>query len=778
MHTLPPALAGLAEYPQFILYRLIRDGAKLVKKPIDWRTGHTHDPTDPAAHTTAANALAAVAAGKADGIGFVFTDADPFFFLDIDHALQPNGQWSDLAQRLCAAFPGAAVEVSASGHGLHIIGTGIPPAHGCDNDALQIQFYHRARFVALTGTHAMGDVRADMSAVLPWLVEHYFQVRAPAAPLAVEGGPRSDWRGPLDDEDLIRRALRSSSMAGKLGTSATFAELWDGDEAALARVFPSATDTYNRSQADAALAAHLAFWTGCDVPRMARIMRRSGLARDKWDERDDYLEGRTLPRIAALQRDVCRDREIEAPALAEQPVSEMPAAAPRTGSTFLSPGDQIEYFKGCVYVQDQHKVLVPGGVLLKEGQFRATYGGRCFVLEPGNEKTTRNAWEAFTESQAVAFPRASSSWFRPDLLPGGIMAYEGLTFVNTYVKLDIPTAPGDPSRFLNHLAILLPDERDRQILLAYMAALVQYPGVKFQWAPLIQGVEGNGKSFLSRCVSYAVGERYTHWPRADQISAKFNSWLSGKLFVAVEDAYTPDDHGELFEILKPMITSSRQPVEPKGVDQFSTWVWANFIFNTNIKGALKKTRNDRRIAPFYCAQQEAMDLRRDGIAGGYMPALYRWLYAEGGAATVAHFLRSYVIPDEFNPAKDCQRAPTTSVTEAAIEDSVGGIEQEVLEAIGAGLPGFCGGWVSSRMLDALLVRLNRSRSMTHRKRDKMLNDLGFIRHPGLADGGRTNNPVAPDATKTVLYVRPGTDEARIEGAAAIARAYSEAQVPG
>jgi hypothetical protein len=66
------------------------------------------------------------------------------------------------------------------------------------------------------------------------------------------------------------------------------------------------------------------------------------------------------------------------------------------------------------------------------------------------------------------------------------------------VPINTPRKAGDAGPFLRHLAKLLPDERDRSILLAYMAASIQHKGVKFQWAPLIQGAEGNGKTLLTR----------------------------------------------------------------------------------------------------------------------------------------------------------------------------------------------------------------------------------------------------------------------------------------
>jgi hypothetical protein len=90
-----------------------------------------------------------------------------------------------------------------------------------------------------------------------------------------------------------------------------------------------------------------------------------------------------------------------------------------------------------------------------------------------------------------------------------------------------------------HLAKIIPNERDRLILICYMAACVQHQGHKFQWAPLIQGAPGNGKSLLSRCVAEAIGRRYVHWPKASRLAAQFNGWMVGKTFYAVEDIHVP-----------------------------------------------------------------------------------------------------------------------------------------------------------------------------------------------------------------------------------------------
>ena len=110
---------------------------------------------------------------------------------------------------------------------------------------------------------------------------------------------------------------------------------------------------------------------------------------------------------------------------------------------------------------------------------------------------------------------------------------------------------------------------------------------------------------------------------------------------------------------------------------------------------------------------------------------------------------------------------------AAIAASVGGVEQEIQEAIAQGLPGFCGGWVSSIQLDRLLEKLGVARRVTHSKRKEMLQDMGYTYHPALVEG-RVNNLVLPDSGKPRLFVHKDSQARHIQGAAEAAKAYEQA----
>lgn len=780
MLQLPVALNALKEYKQFILYKLVKiDDNKTDKLPVDYRTLQVfkkddmwqQDPNAWTDENTAIN-LAALC-GENHGVGFFFTKNDPFFFLDIDKCLQSDKTWSPIATSLMNQLPGAAIEVSQSGKGLHIFGCGVVPDHGCKNDKFGLELYTSGRFVALTGSRAKGNASTDCSAILPTLVTTYFPPKMPARDAQWTTEPLSEYTPLKDDDQLLKKALATKSIASKFGNRATFKDLWENNIEALTDAYPpiSTKYVYDQSTADSALAQHLAFWTGCNCEHILNLMWCSGLVRDKWTTHKDYLKKLTIIKAVSLQKVVYTRAKKEPeriPIEASKPVSEI---IMKNGFQFLAATQQIEHFKGCVYIQDAHKVFTPNGSLLKKEQFNATYGGYVFQLDSeAAGKTTIKAWDVFTESQIIKYPIAESVCFRPELESGILIEEENRMLVNTYVPIDTPKLQSDITPFLTHLSKLLPDDRDQKILLSYMAACIQFKGVKFQWAPLIQGVQGNGKTLFTRCVAYAVGERYTHMPFASEIAEKFNDWLFDKIFIGVEDVYVPEHKLEVIEILKPMITNNRLAKRAMQHGQVMHHVCANFMLNTNHKTAIKIARGDRRFCIFYTAQQTLEDLQRDGMDGDYFQKLYDWLRAKG-YSIVNNYLTNYEIPAEFNPIG---RAPKTTSTDEAINASLGGVEQEIIEAIEEGKIGFSGGWVSSMALERLLQTLHATRKIPPRKRRELLQSIGYDWHPAL-NNGRVSSVIPLDGGKPRLYIKNGHLSCNLTTASEVIKAYQEAQ---
>src|SRR5690606_38910968 len=135
--------------------------------------------------------------------------------------------------------------------------------------------------------------------------------------------------------------------------------------------------------------------------------------------------------------------------------------------------DQLEIFKGCVYIKSVNRAWVPTGEILRPEAFRTEYGGYTFVLAADNGKVSADAWEAFTQSRAIRHPKVSRTCFRPLLPSGAVINEGGETMVNIYRPIVTPRVKGDPTPFFAHLKKLLPNPADQNILLAYLAACVQ-----------------------------------------------------------------------------------------------------------------------------------------------------------------------------------------------------------------------------------------------------------------------------------------------------------------
>lgn len=786
MTALPSALAPMAFFPQWVCWMPVhRPGkAKVDKIPTDPKTKLPINAQLPVSWMDCETAMRnAKTAGL--GLGFVFTERDPFFFLDIDECATHSGDgWSPLAHQLISLLPGAAVEASYSGRGLHVFGRcpgGI--LHGNVNKSIGAELYTSKRFVAI-GHGAEGDANKDCSLGFLNLVSTYFPPPPDLTGLWTD--EPQPGAGIADDDALINKALNSRSAASTFGDKASFKDLWEGNDLALSVTYPDPARAYDASGADMALAAHLAFWTGGNCEQIERLMLRSGLAREKWEARPDWLRDTITKAVAgntevfrgsALPADVEAQKQARiAEALAQPPPPPPPPAAndpgPRPmkdGYPYSDPTRTQQRFSQYVYVRSLDRLISPKGELVSQSQFRAEFRNEEFALDQIGGKTTRNAWKAYMEAEYLNTPNADRICFRPG--DSQLLLQDGLDVVcNIWRDPQPRRVKGDPSRFLNHLRCMLPNDDDAALLLAYIAACVQHQGTKFMWCPLIQGVQGNGKSMLGKAVAHAVGEKYVHSLRTDSLRSQFNGWVQGHVLILVEDLHLNGSTATL-DMVKPLITADRIPVERKGCDQVMENVCGNFLMTTNHKDAIPLDPDERRWAVFCCAQQSKTDMARSGLTDAYFDSLWRWLEDEDGFAIVADYLWTYRIPEAMNPARLCTTAPETSTHHVALEASRSAEAAFLYEAVDSGAPGFREGWASTTA--AMNVLLEHRLDAKPQKVASELTKMGYVRHPGL-EGGRTPRNVSVEGKRTRLWVREGHSSWSLRGDDVV-KAYEKAQ---
>lgn len=612
MLTLPSALAHLATYRQFMLYKVVHVAGepKPRKLPLHPVTLVATDAHDPRAWTDAATACARAAQlGEPYGVAFSFQPGNGLFFIDIDDCLTAEG-WSPLATQLCARFPGAAVEVSHSGRGLHIIGRGVAPPHACKNVPLHLECYTEYRFVALTGTHAVGDASTDHTAALATLVTEYFPPRAgdgaPAGAWTTE--PRADWRGPADDADLIRRARQSSSMAAKFGAAGqvTFDALWTRNEEALASRWTDSLRPFDESSADAALAAHLAFWTGCNCERMERLMRQSGLVREKW-ERHDYLP-RTILGAAARQREVLQDR-------ATEPV----------GEAGIHAGVGVSITDFYAHMPSHNYLFVPTRELWPS----SSVNGRVNWPMKGEKAVRPSDWlDRHRPIEQMTWHPAEDMLVHDRVMQvSGWAPHVGATVFNLYrPPMEIEGDENLAKPWLDHLHRVYPAEADH--IIKWLAHRIQFPGDKCNHALVLGGSQGIGKDTILEPIKAGVGPWNWQDVAPAQMLGRFNGWAKAVVIRVNEardlgdvDRFAFYDHSKVYIAAPPDVLR----VDEKNLREHYVANVCGLIITSNHKtDGLYLPADDRR---HFVAWSEA---KREEFDADYWTRLYGW-YENGGS---------------------------------------------------------------------------------------------------------------------------------------------------
>lgn len=276
--NIPPELRELR---QWVCWRYEERDGKKTKVPINANTRHEADVTDRSQFSTFQQALTAFRRHQGlDGIGFVFTDDDPFCGIDVDHCID-QGVLSEQAQNILQRFSGTYAEASPSGSGIKLWLRGslpIPPDKtGRKIPKLGIETYCRGRYFTVTGQRVISPTSGRILRDPPAVTDHNDELQRWFAELfqTAKSDDKTD-RTPAAPVSATVQQIVDKASGSKNGDK--FSRLWSGD-----------CSDYgdDHSSADQALCSMLAFWCGGHADLIDECFRASGLMRDKW-EREDY----------------------------------------------------------------------------------------------------------------------------------------------------------------------------------------------------------------------------------------------------------------------------------------------------------------------------------------------------------------------------------------------------------------------------------------------------------------------------------------------------------
>lgn len=621
-----PAIAGnllvpdaLKAYQQFVVWKLVqRPGQpKPIKLPVDPKTGLSASTTDPTSWADFDTAKREFARGSYNGIGFVFTAADPFAFVDLDDCRDPaTGIWSSSAKTLTQEiFPGMAWETSQSGNGLHGI-THVTDKAAFANKARKwsdasgqrFEFYSADRFVAFGQCDwTQLDLSTDYGpALAAWVPDRHSN-----RPSVVEweDAARTDYVGPADDDELMRRALAGNGGLAALGKAPAFAALWNSDAAELGKFFPdSGNRPFDHSAADLALGNALAWWTGCNPVRIERIMSRAPLCqRDKWQKRGDYRARTIISAIASPNRKYLtakdrREQQLQADMVVgdDLPTTPLPKLMTlddmhsylvhigfgsqivhRGSKTIRSKEDAASEYAASVTEIDTGKLDKGGNPIIKRHQTlelwrrsRNRTSTDVFTWQPDQPEICR-ALET-TGSGQLAY----NLWTPPQLLPA-------------------PTNWQEWAKpFIDHVGYLVPIEAERTRFLQWLAHVFQRPGELPHTCYLfIATTTGIGRGTLASILTRTLrGYVAANADVGMLLNKSFNGRLSQKLLATVDEIR--EGGGQRYqqqENFKSALVEEERFINPKFGRQYGEKNCCRWLLFSNHLDALPFDNSDRRV---------------------------------------------------------------------------------------------------------------------------------------------------------------------------------------
>ena len=296
--------------------------------------------------------------------------------------------------------------------------------------------------------------------------------------------------------------------------------------------------------------------------------------------------------------------------------------------------------------------------------FNAMYDRRALTKKDVLDgKTAPSSSASHLALNLYKIPTVDGTRYMPGLDP--VFSNVEGQFANLYAEHEIPAVPEkltprdkrNIERVKAHMLHLL-SEDEAAMLLDWLSWVVQNPGKHMNYAVLLQGVEGDGKTFFAEMLRAVMGISNVTMLNAQILHSTFTDWTVGQCLACVEEVRLVND-GNKFEVLnriKPNITNTVIEVHPKGKPVFNAINTTSYLLFSNYKDALPIDDNARRYLVLFSRWQTAIAIRRFKAENKHY---YRNLYAtiEESAGALRKWLLEHEQHEDFDPTGD---APDTS----------------------------------------------------------------------------------------------------------------------
>lgn len=324
---------------------------------------------------------------------------------------------------------------------------------------------------------------------------------------------------------------------------------------------------------------------------------------------------------------------------------------------------------------------------------------------------------------------------------GAIFELNGVKCVNKYRPSSPPTAVESMSYagvlakgvIMKHLNLICGGRKDVvRTLVNWIAHNVQKPGVKVRWAPLIKGIEGDGKSLIGQLMGCVMGAANVKSVSPKVLGTDFTGWSENAAVVTLEELkLTGHSRWDILNALKPFITNDDIEVHRKGKDGRNTINTVNYIAFTNYADALPLTDTDRRWWIVFTPFSD-----KDGLAAAvgagpngvelvaYFNSIHDVIQKNG--AELRRWLLDHPIDSDFQPNAS---APMTDEKAVMIGMSIDEEQRAVQDILEKGGVGITQDVFASSYVNSEVVASNADISLATSSWSRLLIKMGYTRLP-------------------------------------------------
>lgn len=640
------------------------------------------------------------------GVGFAFLPGDGLIGVDIDNAITEDGEISERAQLWMQMCPGYT-ELSPSGRGMHIILKGVVESFKSDAIGLEVYCDHQyftctgarwgngpdepptANMTALSAMRAMCE-RANDEERERRQAEKAAQApakpaRAPSAPPQ----PRADGEKGDDFQVVNERAL--ATLSAWVPVLLPSAKEWTTKFGPGYRV--TSKDLGRDLQEDLALTpGGIMDWgTRVGMSAVDVVMQVKGLSAYEALQWLAPIVGVKLKRRGVSPASPSAQRpppppEEQAPS-DEAPPGEDPRPDPGAANDEPPPSPHKKKPRRSNKGEGSDSEEKPSRInwenlAVLQSSFAFQYGSDIAWDRNRREAITisnlRNTFGSGTVRYWMEHPDRAMLFSEDVMFEPGLDLGEGK--LNLYCGLEMEPEEGDASVMVELLRYLcstsvapgLGPEEIADWVLKWCAYPLQNIGAKLETACVFHGPHGTGKNLFFDCIRDLYG-RYGIMVGQTEIEEKYNTWLSGKLFIVGDEVVSRQEMEHNKNRLK-WVVSQKSKIPIRAMNRDTRWEsnHAQLVFLSNESKPLALENGDRRFMVIYTPSAERGDLY----------ARVSKFLDEGGAAKFLHYLKT--IPLEgFN---EHTKPPLTEAKATLIELGMKPAERFMHEWIGGFLP--------------------------------------------------------------------------------------------